>query len=258
MQYKNFLTTLAREAGAIIKSNFTFGMKKEWKEDNTPVTLTDTAINELVISRIHDQYPNHGVLGEEADSIIEGAEYVWVCDPVDGTRPFTHGIPLSTFSLALTQNGESIAGVVYDPYLDRMFYAEKGQGAFMNDDPIHVSGKDSFKGEILDIEPFRGDGYDLYPLLVKIADKGAVPLTFASVIYPSALVAVGEVLATVFSAKKPHDGAAIKVIVEEAGGKVTDMFGAEQRYDQPVKGFIASNGKIHDELVTMVREVLEK
>lgn len=248
-----FAKSLAVEAGTIMRENFMDGSAREWKSDATPVTLTDTAINSIVIERISAKFPDHSVLGEEESHNL-GQEYVWVCDPVDGTLPFSHGVPVSTFSLALTHNGESIVGVVYDPFMNRLFYAARGQGAFMNDAPIHVS-TNGMQNAVIDIAGFPS----AHPVidaagefLTDLASLGAHVTSLWSVILPSSLVAAGEYTATIFNLDKPEDGAAIKVIVEEAGGKVTDLFGDEQRADAPVKGFIASNGVVHQQIVDVL------
>src|SRR6185369_6851970 len=101
MTHKEFALQMAQEAGGIIRSNFSMGMKKEWKEDVTPVTVSDLAINKDLIEGVKQHFPGHSVYGEEESALIDGAEYVWVCDPVDGTLPFSHGIPTCMFSLAL-------------------------------------------------------------------------------------------------------------------------------------------------------------
>src|SRR3989344_1795821 len=132
-----FAKGIAREAGALMRQNFTLGMKKEWKDDDTPLTKTDLAINQLVLEAVQKKYPEHSYIGEEGNNIKE-SEYTWVCDPVDGTIPFSHGYPTFAFSLALTKNGESILGVIYDPIMDRLVHAEKGRGAFLNGKRIAV------------------------------------------------------------------------------------------------------------------------
>src|SRR3990167_6073867 len=143
MSYKDFAINLAYKAGERMRKDFTLGMKKEWKKDKTPVTVTDTVINRMVIDAIEKEYPSHSILGEEENKMKE-SEYVWVCDPIDGTVPFAHGFPIFAFSLALVKNGAPILGVIYDPMLDRLVYAEKGKGAFLNSKPIKVSSFSSF------------------------------------------------------------------------------------------------------------------
>lgn len=137
-EYKDVAIELAKSAGDTMRHHFTIGMKITWKADKTPVTIADTKINALVIKVIKDTFPTHGVLGEEASDYEVGDKYLWVCDPIDGTIPYSHGIPTSVFSLALVKDGEPILGVVYDPFMERMFFAQKGEGAFMNEQIINV------------------------------------------------------------------------------------------------------------------------
>jgi myo-inositol-1(or 4)-monophosphatase len=257
MDHKSFAIGLAKEAGDIIKKNFTLGMKKEWKEDNSPLTQTDLDINALAVESIKEKFSEHSVLAEEGSDFSGSGEYTWVCDPLDGTIPFSHGIPTCVFSLALTRNGESILGVVYDPFMDRMFFAEKGKGAFLNEEKISVSARDSLKNTLFCVASGKAE-VDMLPLVKALRDEGAKIIDFYSITYMGALVASGECGATIFQGvrleeTKPHDTAALKIIVEEAGGKVTDLFGKEQRYDRNIRGHLASNGVLHETLLKLIR-----
>lgn len=256
MTYEQFAKDLARKAGAIIKKNFSLGMKKEWKEDFSPVTATDKEINKVVIDEVAKYFPDHNVKGEEESNISNDSDYLWVCDPVDGTIPFSAGVPICTFSLALVKDGTPILGVIYDPFMDRLFFAEKGKGAFLNNKQMHVSDTDEFEKCLINMEGFSRAKYDLHEVERSLRKQHVKLGIYCSIVYPSALVASGEFAATIFPGKTAHDFAAVKIIVEEAGGKVTDLFGNEQRYDQDINGAIASNGKIHDYLVELVNNVL--
>ncbi len=252
---KEFAIDLAKQAGAIIKANFTLGMKKEWKADNTPLTVTDLTINQMVIDAVQKNFPLHSVLAEEGSAMIEGSEYVWVCDPIDGTIPFSHGIPTCVFSLALTHHGEPILGVVYDPFMDRLFVGEKGGGATLNGNPIHVSPATSLMNAIAGVSYWAVAPFFQYSRLQEsLSNQGVKMVNVLSITYMGALVASGELVATVFQGISPHDTAAIKVIVEEAGGKVTDVFGKEQRYDRDISGHIVSNGLLHPKLLELIRD----
>lgn len=249
--FKNVGEELALRAGELIKSNFTIGMKKEWKADNSPLTLTDKAINRLVIETIKKQFPEHGILGEE-ESDVNGNEFIWVCDPIDGTIPFSHGIPTSTFSLALTHKGDVKLGIVYDPYMDRMFVAEKGEGAFLNGKKIAVSEAVDFKNTVVSVGVWPEAFYNLQEVKMAVQKEGARSVSLACFTYGGMLVACGELVAASYASRNPWDVAAIKVIVEEAGGVCTDLEGNDQRYDRPVKGFIATNGKVHKKLLSFI------
>ena len=256
VQPLDFAAGLARQAGEIIRRNFTLGMMKEWKVNDTPITVTDVAINQHVINAVQREYPNRRVLGEEGDGGVAGSPLVWVCDPVDGTIPFSHGIPCCVFSLALVQDGVSRIGVIYDPFLERLFTAENGHGAFVTGNPLRVSQHQNLHNVAVGLGFWYRQPWQFFQLAQKLDAKGALLLNAGSIAYMGVLVASGEFGVTIFQGQQPHDTAALKVIVEEAGGKVTDLFGAEQRYDGHIKGHSVSNGIIHDELVRSIRETV--
>src|SRR5581483_10314614 len=213
--------TLATEAGAIMRKYFrSKDMGAIWKADDTPLTIADTKINSLVIKRSREKFPDYGVHGEE-ESFGEGREWMWVCDPIDGTMPYTLGLPVSTFSLALTHNGVPQLGIIYDPYVKRLFWAQKGHGAFLNGEQIRVT-KRSMKNAYVALEvwashqPKDDKLLRLYGLRELLLDADAVPITYSSVVIEGALVASGEISGLIFGVTKPEDIAALKVIVEEA------------------------------------------
>lgn len=258
MEHKEFALDFAKRAGIIIKDNFSLGMKRDWKSDNTPVTITDISINRMLIEDTEKYFPDHDVKGEEEKSLRNNSEYLWVCDPVDGTIPFSHGIPICTFSLALVKNGEPILGVAYDPFMDRMFFAEKGKGSYLNNQAIKVSSKSTLLNSLIGYEAFARAKYDIKELSGILEALEVKTSKFNSFIYTGVLVAAGEFVASIFPNTTAHDIASLKIIVEEAGGKVTDLFGEEQRYDQEIKGAIVSNGLVHDQLVEIVGKLIKR
>jgi fructose-1,6-bisphosphatase/inositol monophosphatase family enzyme len=246
MTYKNFAISLAKQAGKIMRANFQRGMERDWKKDGSPVTETDLKINKLVIAQVKKNFPGHGVLGEEESYHGTGKEYLWVCDPVDGTVPFSHGIPTFVFSLALVKDGRPVLGVIYDALLDRLYFAEAGKGAFMNGRKIKVN-KSGLKSAVAfwDVKSV-GHLHVKYPEIFW--------LNLYSICYEGIMVASGYAVAAFYDYHFAHDIAAIKVIVEEAGGKVTDKFGREQRYDNKINGALITNGTVHDDLLKMVKK----
>lgn len=254
-QYLDFAKALAYEAGEIMRQYFRVS-DTIWKSDNTPLTQADTEINDLVIARVTEVYPSHSVLGEEASAMQDGSRYTWVCDPVDGTLPYSHDIPVSSFSLALCDDGRPIVGVVYDPFMDRLYWASSGDGAYCNDQPIRVN-QNSLASSVIvleDVESKRNVVALKPTLRGRLYKEKARVVTYNSVTLPTTMISSGQFTAAIFNFYKPEDGAAAKVIVEEAGGKFTDLHGNDQRYDQPTKGFIASNGIVHDQIVKLVEE----
>jgi fructose-1,6-bisphosphatase/inositol monophosphatase family enzyme len=251
-----FATNLAKEAGEIMLKYFNSPiLKVKHKEDNTPVTIADKKINQLIIDNVIKKYPEHAVNGEE-QSTKNTAEYTWVCDPIDGTIPFIKQIPIATFSLALTRNGSPILGVMYDPFHNKMYTARKGFGAYCNDEKIMVS-KKPLNISVINIESWQGGIRDVIPPLHKFATQTQMyHIHFPSVVYASMLVASGKIEAEVFPGGrgKNVDIAAAKIIIEEAGGKVTDLDGNEQRYDQDINGAIVSNGIVHNQIVKLLTQ----
>lgn len=254
--YLKFATNLALDAGQIMEEHFHAAVEFREKTDLTIVTVADEAINQLVIDRVAASYPEHSVFGEEA-SDNKGHQYAWVCDPIDGTVPYAKGLPVSVFSLALTKDGVPIVGVVYDPFMKRLYSAVKGGGAFLNGEPISVSTSDLGRHSILNIEWWPEASYDIDTVCHNLSlETLSYVLHLGSVVAAACYVATGRYEACVFpgTTGKNVDIAAVKVIVEEAGGKVTSLFGEEQSYTQDICGAIISNGKVHEKLVdTMVK-----
>ena len=247
-----FAKTLAHDAGEIMRKHFN-NTTTHYKSDNTPVTLADTEINQLVIDRVRAEYPDHGVYSEEASFDQENST-VWVCDPLDGTSSFARGIPVAVFSLALVLDGTPQLGVIYDPWTDRLYFAAKTHGAYLNNQQIHVN-----QHTLSDREAVIG--YDYSPTMSFNTLKAAYELSrktrfsgLGSFVHGSALVASGMSVAYIASGNRPYDIAAAKIIVEEAGGRVTDIFGEDQRYDREVRGAVVSNGIIHDEIINTIKK----
>lgn len=255
-EYLSFAKSLAREAGEIMQRYFGKKPDAHLKADSTIVTVADEEINQLVIDRVKAIYPGHDVNGEEASS-LSGARYVWACDPIDGTVPFAMELPISVFSLALVIDGQPEIGVVYAPFANQLYHAVRGGGAFMNDQPIQVNEKVLERGAVMNVDWWRDAGWDVMQVAHDLACKtGVYVLSPGSTTHAAMLVARGEYVASLFPGVKGKnvDIAAAKVIVEEAGGKVTDIFGDEQRYDRDIRGAVVSNGIVHDEIIKRIRE----
>lgn len=258
-KYLEFAKEVALKAGDVMLKHFSLGIEIEWKSDNTPVTVADKAINSMLIREVNQRFPSHSVLGEEESSIIEDAEYTWVCDPIDGTVPYTIGIPISCFSLALVKDGQPILGVAYDPYMKRLYHAVKGQGAFLNDKKISVNKKsDLYATGIYGIlDGSRSNMIDVSKVRDKIVEIGIKSPRLYCVVQSGMLTAVGTIDFVIAPLKTTHDIAAIKIIVEESGGKVTDIAGNEQSYGgRYINGALISNGLLHDQILELIQPYL--
>ncbi|KKW02452.1 MAG: Inositol-phosphate phosphatase [Parcubacteria group bacterium GW2011_GWC2_49_9] len=229
-------------------------MKRELKVDGTLLTATDQEVSKLVLQEVMSHFPRHGVLSEEGDTTQLNSEYLWLCDPVDGTLPFAHGVPTCAFSLGLVRDGVPVAGVIYDPFIDRLYYAEKGTGATLNGVRIHVSEDADVLYRPIGCVYWRTARFNLGTLDQKFTQQGGKILAVGSTAYMGMLVASGEFIANVWPGETPWDAAAMKIIVEEAGGKVTDLFGKDQRYDGKIRGILVTNGVTHAYMTELIRE----
>ena len=257
-EYLDFAIELASEAKEIMLSYFYGDVESHYKSDETIVTRADTEINHLLITKVKEKYPNHSVDGEEEK--YGNGNYKWICDPVDGTAMYARHIPVAVFSLALVIDGVSTIGVVYDPFTDNMYTAIKGNGAYQNDERINVND--------YELEDMRSvSHYDLWPEadydisnVIKELGRKTYFIGLGSIIRACVCVASGEFTLAIFPGTKHKncDIAAIKVIVEEAGGKVTNLFGNEQRYDESINGAVISNCRVHDKVVEIIKQYLKE
>ncbi len=255
---KDFVVSIAKEAGGIIRSHFTLGIDYESKDfDKTPLTVADTKVNRLVIERVKEYYPNHRVMGEE-ENYNENAysDDVWVCDPIDGTIPFTRGIPTSVFSLALLHKGKVVVGVIYDPYMDRMLVADINSAATLNGEEVRISKNKDLRNAVMAVPVWKEHHGqpDFRGIFCALIDHNVTILSVHSIAYSYMLLALGQFDAVLFPHFQPHDSAAARLIIEKAGGRMTNLAGEDQRYDQKIKGVLASNGFLHEELLVLLKK----
>ncbi len=253
-EYLIFAKGIAYKAKEIMLKYFN-NSGSSYKSDNTIVTKADKEINDYLIKKVKEVYKNHSVDGEE--NSFGKSNYVWVCDPIDGTAMYARGIPISVFSLALVVDGIPLLGVVYDPFLDDFYYAIKGNGAYKNDKSINVNNicLDD-KESIIHYDSHPSFEYDLIDILKELSKK-TYCVSVGSIIKAGVLVADGKFNLALYPGTKNKncDIAAIKVIVEEAGGKVTDLYGRDQRYDTDINGAVISNGINHDEIIDLLSKI---
>ncbi len=251
----NFLSFLAHDAGAIILEHF--NLERNWtlKDDSTPLTEADLKINELVLNRMRGSYPHINFLGEEGNREVADAEYTALCDPIDGTADFAAGIPVSAFCLTIVKVDEPVASVIYDPFLKRMWMARRGEGAFLNGKPVHVSAHREVKDSNVMLVKWHNCGFDLVWVEGKLMEQGAKVQNITSLAYFGGLIASGTVEASIFPGRGVLETAAMQVIVEEAGGQVTDLEGDRIRYQSSGyklrAGALVSNGVLHEKLLRL-------
>jgi len=249
-----FATELALEARRIALEYYKTDLLIVTKSDDSPVTIADQRINEMVIAAVKEKFPEDGVLGEEESWQLDQTR-LWVCDPIDGTVAFTIGDPTFMFSIALVEDGVPVMAVTGDLANGDLFWAVKGQGAYMNGQRLKVSDrplKDSwlaFPTNVRVLVKFQ-------KLYLQLADDSYQTIMIHGMVYKGMMVAQGLCDGAVWPyAVKPWDAAAVKLIVEEAGGKVTAADGSEPRFDQVInEGLVIANQTIHLTLIDRVNK----
>src|SRR5438105_3125404 len=243
------MAEIAREAGALLIKYFEARVKIEYKGEVDLVTEADRKSEALILERILAQWPNHDVMGEEGTRIESGSDYRWYVDPLDGTTNFAHGFPVFCVSLALEFKGQRIAGVVYDPTRNELFSAEQGRGAYLNNRPIRVSAVDNL-AECLVATGFPSHKRHKNPNVFfyhqitlrthGVRRAGSAALDLCS-------VACGRFDAFWEVNLYPWDTAAGVLIVEEAGGQVSDFSGAPFNINS--RETLASNSLGHEAML---------
>ncbi len=243
---------VARQAGVIMKKYF-FSQDQDIKikDDGSPVTIADTAINRMVIEELQKNFDD-GIIGEEESTAEYGLGRRWFCDPIDGTKAFVWGVPTSMFSLGLVIDGVPQFGVIYDPYLDLFFWGAKGEGSYCNEQKLEVKNA-TLSGERVAITSTAHRIIDKPELAKKLLAEKVDIVLCSGAVFKSSLVAKGKLVAYIEAGVGAHDMAAVQVIIEEAGGKVTGFGGELLNYSKPFKGAVVSNGIVHEQLIEMLK-----
>lgn len=229
------------------------------------VTDVDKGAEAMIRKLILTHFPDHEILGEEgvepgsAASIealaqARNAEYLWIVDPIDGTTNFVHGFPYFCVSIALAYKGDIIIGVIYDPMRDELFVAEKGKGAYIHGVKSEVSKEDKVSDSVLAIG-FNPDRDFALPLNMKaitaLSGEARSLRAMGSAAMHLAYVAAGRLSGYYEVGLNSWDIAAGVLLVQESGGTVTDTLGND--FNIGVRHLVATNGKIHDELVEKIQ-----
>ena len=253
----NFAIQTARDAGRVLAERFGRNLRISNKSELDLVTESDLASERLIIDRIKTHYPRHTILAEESGTnspAAEGApsDWRWIIDPLDGTTNYAHGYPCFCVSMGLERNGTLELGVIYDPLRDEVFAAERGQGAALNGKRIHVSPTPNLASALL----CTGFPYD-------VRERGEFARHFANFIMNAqgvrrdgaaaldlAYVAAGRFDGFWEEGLKPWDVAAGILLIEEAGGRVSDYHnGPLDIFTPPI---LATNGLLHEQMMRVL------
>jgi myo-inositol-1(or 4)-monophosphatase len=221
---------------------------------NDLVTEADHASEKAIFKVIQDKFPTHFILSEETGALPQASTFKWIIDPIDGTINFANGIPICCVSIGVEENGVMIMGAVYNPFMNELYFAERGKGATLNGKKIVVSDKDDLLRSCLVTGfPYQYLDTENGPLQIfeKLIRKAIPVRRLGSAALDLCWTAAGRFDGFYEHKLQAWDSAAGFLIVEEAGGKVTDLKGDVYNPYQP--GIIATNGKIHEQLLALVK-----
>lgn len=241
---------VARNAGSILIKGQEEGFSVDYKGKSNLVTEIDKKSEQFIVAALKEAYPDHSILGEEGSNESHDANYRWIIDPIDGTTDYTHGHPYYCVSIGLEINGEIAVGAVFAPEYDEMFSAAKGMGAFLNDRKIAVSDVATLEESLL------GTGFN--PSAPELSKQNIAHFEYfqdhshgirrcGAAALDICFVAAGRLDGFWENGLSAWDMAAGKIIVEEAGGKVTAMDGTPHDVDS--RQILATNSTIHQEMV---------
>ena len=239
----------AKAAGELLLSHFGTPLQVETKADQSPVTIADRAAERLIVRTLQQRFPAYGVLGEEFGAQSGRGERRWIIDPLDGTQNFIRGIPYFATLIGLEEAGEITAGVIDAPVQGELFYAARGQGAYLNGTLLRVSPI----AELTQATLLHGglnvllqsDYWDGFVQLVKHTKRQR---GFGDY-FAHTFVCRGQAEVMVETDVKPWDLAPIKILVEEAGGRFSDCTGVPTIYSGSA---VVSNGHVHNAVLALL------
>jgi len=245
---------IARETGTFLRGRLNSVHSIDYKGEIDLVTEADKISEEMIASKINHLFPGHDILAEEFTYVDRGSDFRWIIDPLDGTTNYAHGYPVFCVSIALQNLDEIILGVIHNPMLEEMFVAEKGQRAFLNDREIHVSNTIGIPESLIATGfPYdiREDSQNNLNYFNEMIMKARAIRRAGSAALDLAYVAAGRFDGFWELKLNPWDTAAGWLMVEEAGGVVTDIGGED--YFLESAAMLASNGRIHKEMIDVLK-----
>ena len=251
MSFKSTALLAAKQAGNTLLKHYGRKIKAIEKPNKSLVAQADLEANKIIIKTIKKSFPTHSILSEETGFEDKKSDYKWVIDPLDGTHNFLHGIDFFGTSIALEYKDEPVLGVMHFPVLGMTAIAEKGKGAFLNGKKLSVSGKSSLVHSFILFEFAFSNRKEKIGFLERLINKPLDIRDFGSAIYDLLLVASGQADAHVIYSTYEWDVAAGFLLVKEAGGKITNL--TNKPWDANKNKFLASNGKLHAELLRYVK-----
>jgi myo-inositol-1(or 4)-monophosphatase len=251
--YLKFAEDLVRKAGTLLKKKLPGKHKIYFKGEINLVTEADRMSEVFLMQKIRSSFPHHDIQTEESAGVQSGSDFRWIIDPLDGTTNYAHGYPVFCVSVALEIKSAICLGVIYNPMLEEMFTAQKGGGAFLNGQAIEVSNTEKLSRSLLatgfpyDIRESKENNINNF---IMMALKAQAIRRAGSAALDLAYVAAGRFDGFWELKLMPWDTAAGWLMIEEAGGAVTNLFGKD--YSLTSGHILATNGKIHKEMIEVL------
>jgi myo-inositol-1(or 4)-monophosphatase len=247
---------IAREAGALLAELSSQPLEIGYKRRSDLVTVADRRSEALIVGRLRERFPDHAIVAEEGGNHRSSSDYCWYVDPLDGTTNYAHGFPVFCVTLGLAYRGEVVAGVVYDPTRHETYTAERGAGAYLNGDRLHVSRIEKLSESLVGtgFPPFATN-HDLnIQFFFHFTEKSHGVRRAGSAALDLCNVAAGRFEGFWELKLNPWDKAAGTLLVTEAGGRLTDVRGGT--FNLLGDDVFASNGLVHDQMLEVFAAVL--
>ncbi|MBU0757745.1 MAG: inositol monophosphatase [Nanoarchaeota archaeon] len=258
---KEFIIGLAEEAGKLQLRHFQDHVVS-YKSHKDLVTTADIAVEKFIKEKIVSRYPDHSIISEESDKLEKHSRFTWVIDPIDGTANFAHNYPQFCVSIALMEHSEIKFGTVYMPFYEEMFYAEKGKGAYLNNERIFVTERtEPDKSMMWYLSGIDSADLDMRLNLQKVFIQSFERVRgIGALALETCYVAAGrgEGVMRFSDGAKIWDYAAASLILEEAGGKVTDLENKKISFREMKSDFLATNGRIHENLLRVINKSMKE
>jgi len=247
---------IAQKAGRMLKENLGRSIHIEYKDNNLNlVTEMDKRAERMITEHLKRRFPAHNIIAEEGTRINQKSEFLWIIDPLDGTTNYAHRIPWFAVSIALHGKGDPLVGVIYNPSRDEMFTAISGEGAYLNGLPMRVSTREDVSSSLLCTGfPYyiREKPDRVINNMRKFLLKTGGVRRFGAAALDLAYVSAGIYDGFWEEGLKPWDTAAGILMVEEAGGRITNFKG--ENYKVSDDAIVASNGRIHNGMLEIISQ----
>jgi myo-inositol-1(or 4)-monophosphatase len=256
MAYKQLAIEAAKQAGDLLLELSKQDIKYEMKNAHDIVADGDLQAEKIIIEKIKSQYPDHDILSEEAGKELKKSDFLWIVDPIDGTINFSRHIEEYCISIALSKNGQLILGVIYQPALDKLYVAEKGGGAYLNGEKLSVSSETKLVNSLVatDVSSRLEIRKITFDILKGICGLVRHIRVFGSGALHLARIGEGQLDFYYKPSFNYWDFAAGTIIIQEAGGQVTDFAGNPIQEDS--KSIVASNGMLHQVGLRVINEYM--